>query len=109
MIGAHLDSADHDSARRFITENTKLLTPPWVPEIVLHLAAELLLIWQKTEDELGEMTCRRPIGLSRGLAARLWRAFCLIALKSVAGKRCWIWAQVLEFLPLQPRKRQRER
>jgi predicted nicotinamide N-methyase len=60
MIGAHLDPADHDSARRFIIENTKLLAPPLVPEIVLHLAAESLPIWQKTEDELGEMNVPPP-------------------------------------------------
>lgn len=60
MIGAHLDPSDHDSARRFITENTRLIAPPLVPEIVLHLAAESLPIWQKTEDELGEMNVPPP-------------------------------------------------
>jgi predicted nicotinamide N-methyase len=60
MIGAHLDPTDHDSARRFIIENTRLLAPPLVPEIVLHLAAESLPIWQKTEDELGEMNVPPP-------------------------------------------------
>jgi predicted nicotinamide N-methyase len=60
MIGAHLDPADHDSALRFITENTRLLAPPLVPEIVLHLAAESLPIWQKTEDELGKMNVPPP-------------------------------------------------
>ncbi len=39
-------------AKRFIEANTRLLAPPLVPEIRLHLAEESLAIWQKTEDEL---------------------------------------------------------
>lgn len=44
----------------FIRENTALLAPPLVPEILLHLAAESLPIWRKTEDELGEMNVPPP-------------------------------------------------
>lgn len=44
----------------FIRANTKLITPPLVPEIVLHLAEESVPIWQKTEDELGEMNVPPP-------------------------------------------------
>jgi predicted nicotinamide N-methyase len=44
----------------FIGANTKLLSPPLVPEIKLHLAEESLPIWQKTEDELGEMNIPPP-------------------------------------------------
>ena len=47
-------------AAGFIRANTKLLAPPLVPEIVLHLAEELLPIWQKTEEELGEMNVPPP-------------------------------------------------
>lgn len=36
----------------FIQANTELLTPPLVPEIVLHLASEIVPIWRKTEEEL---------------------------------------------------------
>jgi len=39
-------------AKRFIEANTRLLAPPLVPELRLHLAEESLPIWQKTEDEL---------------------------------------------------------
>jgi predicted nicotinamide N-methyase len=60
MSGDRLDPANPLSAHRFITENTKLLAPPLVPEIVLHLAAESLPIWQKTEDELGELNVPPP-------------------------------------------------
>jgi predicted nicotinamide N-methyase len=47
-------------AAGFIRANTKLLAPPLVPEIVLHLAEESLPIWQKTEEELGEMNVPPP-------------------------------------------------
>ncbi len=36
----------------FIRTNTELLTPPLVPEIVLHLASEVVPLWRKTEEEL---------------------------------------------------------
>ena len=60
MIIAKPDVSDSSGARRFIVENTKLLAPPLVPEIVLHLAAESVPIWQKTEEELGEMNVPPP-------------------------------------------------
>jgi predicted nicotinamide N-methyase len=44
----------------FIRSNTRLLAPPLVPEIVLHLAEESLPIWQKTEDALGAMNVPPP-------------------------------------------------
>ncbi len=44
----------------FIRTNTKLLTPPLVPEIKLHLAEESLPIWLKTEEELGEINVPPP-------------------------------------------------
>jgi predicted nicotinamide N-methyase len=48
------------SANAFILANTKMLAPPLVPEIKLHLAEESLPIWQKTEEELGEMNVPPP-------------------------------------------------
>ncbi len=52
----------HDEQRRrdFIRANTRLLPVPLVPEIVLHLAHEAVPLWQKTEDELGEMGLPPP-------------------------------------------------
>ena len=38
----------------------RLLSPPLVPEIRLHLAEESLPIWQKTEEELGEINVPPP-------------------------------------------------
>lgn len=46
--------------RRFIAANTRLLAPPLVPEITLHLAEESLPIWRKTEEELGQINLPPP-------------------------------------------------
>ena len=47
-------------APAFIVENTRLLAPPLVPEIPLHLAEESVPIWLKTEEELGEINVPPP-------------------------------------------------
>ncbi|TSJ60573.1 methyltransferase [Starkeya sp. 3C] len=44
----------------FIREQTRLIAPPLVPEILLHLAEESLPIWQRTEEELGEIGLPPP-------------------------------------------------
>ena len=45
---------------RFIQANAKLLTVPLVPEVRLYLAEESMPIWQKTEEELGQMNVPPP-------------------------------------------------
>lgn len=52
-----------DPARRregFILSNTAILSPPLVPEVKLHLATEAVPLWQKTEEELGELGLPPP-------------------------------------------------
>jgi predicted nicotinamide N-methyase len=44
----------------FIRANTRLMPVPLVPEISLYLAEESLPIWQRTEEELGEMNVPPP-------------------------------------------------
>ena len=44
----------------FIRANTRLLAPPLVPEIRLHLAEESLAVWRRTEEELGLMNVPPP-------------------------------------------------
>ena len=46
--------------KTFIAANTRLLAPPLVSEIRLHLAEESLPIWRKTEAELGELNVPPP-------------------------------------------------
>ncbi|MEA2757608.1 MAG: hypothetical protein QOH65_221 [Methylobacteriaceae bacterium] len=51
--------ADPDKAA-FIRAHTRLLAVPHAPEIRLYLAEEATQLWQKTEDELGEMGLPPP-------------------------------------------------
>ena len=44
----------------FIAANTRLLPVPLVPEIRLHVAHEAVPIWQRTEEELGEIGLPPP-------------------------------------------------
>ena len=46
--------------RRFILENTSVLSPPHVPEIRLHLADEAHDLWHRTEEELQECGLEPP-------------------------------------------------
>ena len=60
MTLPHLDRADTAAVTDFIRANTILISPPLLPEIKLHLAEQSLPIWQKTEDELGEINVPPP-------------------------------------------------
>lgn len=60
MTAPALDVSDAKALATFIIENTKPLHPPLVPEIVLRLAEESMPIWQKTEDDLGQMNVPPP-------------------------------------------------
>jgi predicted nicotinamide N-methyase len=44
----------------FIRQHTAVMAPPLVPEIKLWLAHEAVPLWQKTEEELGEMGLPPP-------------------------------------------------
>lgn len=57
MTGVLLDPARHVD---FIRANTRLLSPPLVPEITLHLAEESLPIWERSEEELGAIGLPPP-------------------------------------------------
>ena len=45
---------------RFILDNTALVAPPHVPEIILHLADEAHDLWRRTEEELEEIGLPPP-------------------------------------------------
>jgi len=46
--------------RDFILRNTALIAPSLVPELRLHLASEVMPLWQRTEEELAEMGVPPP-------------------------------------------------
>lgn len=70
----------------FISANTKLLTPPHVPEIRLHLAEESLPIWQKTEEELGQMNVPPPFWAFAWAGGQALARYVLDNSEEVAGK-----------------------
>jgi predicted nicotinamide N-methyase len=71
----------------FILANTRLLAPPLVPEIRLHLAEESLPIWRKTEEELGEMGLPPPYWAFAWAGGQALARHILDHAGKVAGKR----------------------
>ena len=49
-----------NSAKKFILDNTALMAPPHVPEVLLHLADEAHDLWLRTEEELAEIGLPPP-------------------------------------------------
>jgi len=70
----------------FILANTRLLAPPLVPEIRLHLAEESLPIWRKTEEELGEMGLPPPYWAFAWAGGQALARYLLDNAVTVAGK-----------------------
>ena len=70
----------------FILANTRLLAPPLVPEIRLHLAEESLPIWRKTEEELGEMGLPPPYWAFTWAGGQALARYLLDNAVTVAGK-----------------------
>lgn len=54
------EALDLSDAENFIRENTRLRPVPHVPEISLYVADEAVPLWQKTEEELGQMGLPPP-------------------------------------------------
>lgn len=70
----------------FIQANTKLLAVPLVGEIRLHLAEESMPIWQKTEEELGEMGLPPPFWAFAWAGGQALARYVLDNAALVAGK-----------------------
>jgi len=49
-----------ESGADFIRANTRLMAPPHVPEISLHLADEMYALWHRTEEELAALGLPPP-------------------------------------------------
>ncbi|KAB2849603.1 MAG: methyltransferase [Hyphomicrobiaceae bacterium] len=73
--------------RAFIRANTKLLAPPLVPEILLHLAEESLSIWQKTEEEIGALGLPPPFWAFAWAGGQALARYVLDNAEIVAGRR----------------------
>ena len=71
---------------RFIRENTQHLNAPLVPEIVLHLASEVVPIWQATEEELAEKGVPPPFWAFAWAGGQALARYLLDHSDVVAGK-----------------------
>lgn len=71
----------------FIRANTRLRAVPLVPEISLHIADEAVPIWQKTEDELGEMGLPPPFWAFAWAGGQALARYVLDHAATVRGQR----------------------
>ena len=72
---------------KFIRDNTTLMAPPLVPEVQLYLAHEAVPLWQKTEEELGEMGLPPPFWAFAWAGGQALARHVLDHPEIVAGKR----------------------
>ena len=73
--------------KAFIAAHTRLLPVPYTPEISLYLADEVTPLWQKTEDELGEMGLPPPFWAFAWAGGQALARYILDHPEMVAGKR----------------------
>ncbi|WP_367197107.1 methyltransferase [Amorphus sp. 3PC139-8] len=73
--------------RAFILAHTRLLTPPHVPEIRLHLADEATELWERTEEELQEIGLPPPFWAFAWAGGQALARYILDRPELVAGKR----------------------
>jgi len=67
-----------DAARRqFICAHTRLVPVPHAPEIALHVADEATSLWQKTEEELGEIGLPPPYWAFAWAGGQALARYCL--------------------------------
>ncbi len=71
----------------FVRDNTRLLPVPHAPEIRLHVAEEATDLWQKTEDELGEMGLPPPFWAFAWAGGQALARYVLDHPDAVAGRR----------------------
>jgi predicted nicotinamide N-methyase len=71
----------------FIRAQTRLLPTPHAPEISLHLADEATELWQKTEEELGEIGLPPPFWAFAWAGGQALARYILDHPECVAGKK----------------------
>lgn len=71
----------------FIRAETRLLPVPHAPEIVLHLAAEAVDLWKRTEEELAEMGLPPPFWAFAWAGGQALARYLLDHPEIVRGKR----------------------
>ena len=86
MSTAPARAADADPAA-FVLANTALEAPPLVPEIRLHLASEVVPLWQATEEQLTEQGLPPPYWAFAWAGGQALARYLLDHPGTVAGKR----------------------
>ena len=76
-----------DEPAAFVEANTVVECPPLVPEIRLHLASELVPIWQATEAELARIGLPPPYWAFAWAGGQALARYLLDQPERVAGKR----------------------
>ena len=71
----------------FVRANTEVLAPPLVPEISLHLASEVVPLWQASEEELAEQGLPPPFWAFAWAGGQALARYLLDQPEVVAGKR----------------------
>ena len=71
----------------FIRDNTRLLAPPLAPGLRLYLADEAVALWQKTEDDLGEIGLPPPFWAFAWAGGQALARYILDNRQQVAAKR----------------------
>ena len=71
----------------FVRAQTRLSPTPHAPEIVLYLADEATELWQKTEEELGEIGLPPPFWAFAWAGGQALARYVLDHPESVAGKK----------------------
>lgn len=71
----------------FIRANTRILSPPHVPEIRLHLADDAVALWEMTEEELGAIGLPPPFWAFAWAGGQALARHVLDHRDLVAGKR----------------------
>ena len=71
----------------FIHDNTRLLAPPLAPGLRLYMADEAVALWQKTEDDLGEIGLPPPFWAFAWAGGQALARYILDNPQQVAAKR----------------------
>jgi predicted nicotinamide N-methyase len=71
----------------FVRANTRLRPVPLVPEISLHVADEAVPLWQKTEEELGELGLEAPFWAFAWAGGQALARYILDDPALIAGRR----------------------
>ena len=76
-----------EDAAAFVRANTAVERPPLVPEVALHLASEVVPLWQATEADLAETGLPPPFWAFAWAGGQALARFLLDQPDWVAGKR----------------------